>query len=360
MIRKRSAPLLAALLLSLVAHAITLSGGWLHLPQDTDKADPPPLRARLQPAPAAVPAAPQLAPKKRVATAKPNAIATAPATVKTDAPAPWVPPVTEADTTEAAAAPETPVLAAPAPAPAPAPEPVVVATAAPTTYTPEPAAIKTLPRRGRIDYKFLIYFNNFLTDVARTTQSWEADATSYKLNSKSVPFGLARLAPIGAHEYQSAGQITERGLVPQRYTSREIRRGVTNEAGAQFDWDKNQLQFGRAAEQKNAALPAGSQDFVSFMFQLSLAPPPPGRLSMPITNGRNFETYELDVLPEETLDTPMGPLRVLPIKRASRADVDGITVYLATEYRYLPVRVLHFNRDGTPGGEIIVTSIQVE
>jgi len=95
------------------------------------------------------------------------------------------------------------------------------------------------------------------------------------------PAGLARLAPIGPHEYHSIGQVTERGLVPQRFTSKEVRRGASNEAAAQFDWDKNQLQFGRANEAKSAALPAGSQDFVSFMFQLSLAPPPRGRGTLP-------------------------------------------------------------------------------
>jgi hypothetical protein len=96
------------------------------------------------------------------------------------------------------------------------------------------------------------------------------------------------------------------------------------------------------------------------MFQLALAPPPPGRVALPITNGRNFETYELDVLNEETIDSPMGNLRVLPVRRAPREGEDGITVYLATEYRYLPVRIVHMNRDGTPGGEVIATSIQVE
>ena len=253
--------------------------------------------------------------------------------------------------------PEAPAIAQAEP---PAPEPIVVATAAPTTLAPEPVVIKSLSRRGRIEYKFFIVYNNLMTDVARTVQTWETSGNTYTLDSKSAPIGLARLFPIGPHDYHSSGQVTERGLQPQRFTSKEVRRGATNEAAAQFDWDKNQLQFGRASESKNAALPAGSQDIVSFLFQLSLAPPPSGRLQMPITNGRSFETYELDVLAEETLDSPMGPLRVLPVKRVSRPGSEGITVYLAIEYRYLPVRIVHFNRDGTPGGEVIATSIHVE
>lgn len=344
----RTAPLLAALALSVVAHAITLSGGWLQLPQSP--ADRAPLMARLQPA---APAAPAVIPPR---AAKPRTVAATPATTRSDVAAPWIP-----------AAPVTPEVEAPMPAVAqleqsepPAPEPVVVATAAPTTLAPEPVVIKSLSRRGRIEYKFFIVYNNLMTDVARTVQTWETSGNTYTLDSKSAPIGLARLFPIGPHDYHSSGQVTERGLQPQRFTSKEVRRGATNEAAAQFDWDKNQLQFGRASESKNAALPAGSQDIVSFLFQLSLAPPPSGRLQMPITNGRSFETYELDVLAEETLDSPMGPLRVLPVKRVSRPGSEGITVYLAIEYRYLPVRIVHFNRDGTPGGEVIATSIHVE
>jgi Protein of unknown function (DUF3108) len=341
--------LLLAFALSVMAHAVTLTGGWLRLPSTQKAVAPPPLMARLQPVPVKVTVA--KAPRAVV-------VAAAPATLVSGAPAAWSVPDTVAEPVAVQESPAAPEIAAQTEPPKP--EPVVVATAAPSTFMAEPALIKTLPRRGRIDYKFYVYFNNSLTDVARTVQTWEAIGNTYTLDSKSNPVGLARLAPIGAHAYHSSGQVTERGLTPQRYTSREVRRGVSNEAAAQFDWDKNQLLYGRAAEQKNAALPAGSQDFVSFMFQLSLAPPPRGRIQMPITNGRNFETYELDVLDEETLETPMGALRVLPVKRAAGPSADGITVYLATEFRHLPVRILHFNRDGSPGGEIIATSIRIE
>ncbi len=358
--RTRATPLLVALVLSLVAHAVTLTGGWLHLPSTQPANDPPPLLAKLQPAPPAV-AQPSVAsavkPVVRRATAAHVSKVAVAAPLISDVPAAWALPV---DQSEPPPAPEAPTIAVQPETSAPKPEPVVVATAAPGAVVAPPAPLRTLPRRGRIEYKFLIYFNNLLTDVARTVQTWEATGDTYTIDSKSNPVGLARLAPIGPHEYHSIGQVTERGLVPQRFTSKEVRRGASNEAAAQFDWDKNQLQFGRANEAKSAALPAGSQDFVSFMFQLSLAPPPRGRIQMPITNGRNFETYDLEVLDEEVLETPMGELRVLPVKRAAGPGADGITVYLATEFRHLPVRILHFNRDGSPGGEIIATGIRIE
>ena len=83
-------------------------------------------------------------------------------------------------------------------------------------------------------------------------------------------------------------------------------------------------------------------------------------MQIPITNGVRFETYELDVLDEETMEMPMGPMRVLPIKQVRPPGSESIEIWLAAEYRYLPVRIRFIGRDGTPGGEQVATEIHVE
>ena len=170
---------------------------------------------------------------------------------------------------------------------------------------------------------------------------------------------FARFTRFGPRVYHSSGIITERGLLPHSFTSKVVVSGKADDSAAQFDWDKSTLQFGRAADQKNTALPAGSQDLLSFMYQLSLAPPPRGRILMPVTTGVRFESYELDVLDEETLETPLGNLRVLPVKQVRVQGSESIEVWLAAEYHYLPVRIRFIGRDGTPGGEQIATEISV-
>ena len=236
---------------------------------------------------------------------------------------------------------------------------MVVANAAPTTFNPEPAIIKTLPRRGRITYNLNYYLSNSPTNVGRTVQTWEAAGNSYKLDSLSETVGLARLTRFGPRIYHSAGVINERGLQPWSFTSKVVVSGKADDSAAQFDWDKNTLQFGRAADQKNTPLPAGAQDLLSFMYQLSLAPPPRGRVQIPVTTGVRFENYELDVLDEETIETPLGNIRALPVKQVRRAGSETIEVWLAVEYQYLPVRIRFIGRDGMPGGEQIATEISI-
>jgi hypothetical protein len=195
--------------------------------------------------------------------------------------------------------------------------------------------------------------------VGHTVQTWEAADNQYRLDSRSEPAGLARLTRHGPRVYHSSGVVTERGLQPREFASSVTLRGKADESAARFDWAGSALQFGRAHDQKNAALPAGAQDLLSFMYQFALAPPPRGRVQMPITNGTRFEHYDIDVLDEETIETPMGTLRALPVKQVPRPGRESIQVWLAADYHYLPVRILVINRDGSRGGEQVATAIHI-
>lgn len=352
--RARTTTLTVALLFSLLAHAVAITGGWITLPQD--KPDPAPLTAHLAPAPA-----PTVAPAPPAAVAQPAprprpaaAVAAAPMRVPSDAPLLSLP-SPEPMATEP---PEAEALAQPEPL-APEPEPVMVATAAPTTFAPAPDEIKNLPKRGRIAYDMTYNLNQVPLLVGHTVQSWQTADNSYQLESRSEPLGVARLTRFGPRLYRSSGAVTGRGLQPQRFSAHVMLRGKADESAAQFDWDKNTLQFGRGDDQKNSALPEGSQDLLSFMFQLSLAPPPRGRLQLPITTGTRFETYDMEVLAEEIIETPMGNLRTLPIKQLRRPGRESIEVWLAADYHFLPVRIRVIARDGSLGGEQVATAIQI-
>ena len=350
-----AAPLLAALALSVLAHAFTLSGGWLQLPQQ--QADPAPLQASLRalapaPPPAPTPVHAKVTPKPRAAAV----VAAAPMTRSTDSPA--TPAWSMPDSAAPDPSPTAAEVAAAEPV-TPPHEPVVIASAAPSTYIPEVAVVRTLPRRGRIVYNLDYYVGGNPFNVGRTVQTWEATGNTYKLASASTTVGLARLTRFGPRVYESSGQVTARGLSPQTFTSRVVVSDKSDDSTAHFDWEKQIIAFGASANQKRAALPQGSQDLLSFMFQLSLSPPARGRLQIPVTNGSRLDTYELDVFDEETIETPLGAIRALPVKQVRTPGRESIEVWLAADYRYLPVRIRFIGRDGTPGGEQIIADIRI-
>ena len=332
--------------LSGAAHAAVIAFGHIDLP--LEPGDLPPLAVRIAHAPAAVPDAAQqaIAPPPRRAPGIPVRREPAPAVLPG--------PAAEAEPAEA---PEPTVVAEP-PAAA-VPEPVLVATAPASTYeTPElPSLLPSFPRRGRISYS--VVYGRDAFPVGRTEQSWQIDGTRYQLASRSETTGLADLFRSQHWNYSSRGELTPSGLRPETFVMNRNRGRGPEEARAQFDWATGSVTLGRSGAQRAQVLPPGSQDFVSFMYQLALSPPAQGRARVSVTNGTRLETYVLDVLPEERLETPLGVMRALPIRQFRIEGAESIDLWLAVEYRYLPVRVRFYGRTGEPTAEQIVTEIRL-
>ena len=355
--RKSLWPLVAAVALSAALHAMVITGAHIRLPQAP--VTPPVLTARLVPppepaAPVAAPAPaapPKPRPVKRRAAPRHHVIAVAPqASVS---PPSFVVSEPPASTDE-----EPPQEAPPVAEAAPQAPPDVVAVAPPTTLAaPETPPLRLLPRRGRISYTLYLGTDKF--EIGRTVQNWEFENGIYRIGSVSETTGLAAVLRSERRTYLSEGTVTRTGLQPKAFLMSRSRRGETEVARARFDWDAAQITWGTTDEKREAPLPAGSQDFLSLMYQLSLAPPTGGRITVPLTTGTKFETYELDVLPEETIDTPLGALRALPLKQARRPGAETIEVWLAADYRHLPVKLRFFGRDGEPTGEQIVNEIHL-
>lgn len=343
----RTRRFLVAVLVSLLLHVVVISAAWLRIP-DTRPVLPP-LEARLErvahpPAPAAEPPKPRTNPRpaqpRRAALPVPAVAAASPIAL---------PPEPE---------PPAPVAEAPEPAPSTAEEPpAIVATAPSSTFVPEPAPVRSLPRRGRITYTLFLGTDQF--SIGKTVQSWEVDGDNYKLGSMSETTGIADLFRSQRLVYLSGGRVTARGLQPENFLMSRTRRGQTEEAQAQFDWAAGRITLGNAPNQRDAALPADTQDLVSFMYQLALAPPAPGRIRLPITNGSRLETYEIDVLNEEQIETPLGMIKALPVKQVRRPGVESIEIWLAIDYRHLPVKIRFLDREGNPSGEQIVNEIRI-
>jgi len=325
-------------LLSIAFHALVVSGNWLPLPQEP--AEPRLLQARFAPLPELKPAPP----RPQVHAPRRAAPAPAPESAAVVTAGPLVLPEPVPD-----AAPAEEVVDEPAPEP-----PQQLALAAETSVA---AAVHSLPRRGRISFTLL--YGEDRTFVGTAVQSWEAGTDTYLLASEAETGGLVELFRPQRLRYVSQGGITPRGLRPESFVANRTRRGRSEAAEARFDWGAGNLSYGSTSESKSAALPAGAQDFVSFIFQFVLVPPSPGLYRVPITTGTRFEVYDIVVSGEERIETPLGTLRTLSVKQMPRAGEESIEISLAMEYRYLPVRIRHYDREGNYSGEQVANEIRI-
>lgn len=336
-------------MLSLALHLIAVSGSWLRVPPPV--APPPVLEARLEsaprvtapPAPAALPKpAPKPAVRERV---RPRALVLPPAA----APAPFTLPAEPEPVPSAEEGPDAP--SAPE-----APQPDQLARI-PDDPPPQPPPARMLPGKGRITYAVHIGGDGY--SVGRTVQSWEVEGRSYRLGSFSETTGLIDIFRSQRLVYLSRGTIGVRGLEPEHFLMSRTRRGRTEEARAHLDRETKTITFGRHGGQQTAVLAEDAQDIVSFMYQLSLAPPAPGRIVLPITNGYRYEAYEIDVMPEEMIETPLGPMKALPLYQVRRPGAESLAVWLGVDYRHLPVRIRFFDREGNHSGEQVVSDISI-
>lgn len=255
-------------------------------------------------------------------------------------------------TAPAAAVPDAPAETMAPDAPA-APPPVVAQTKA--VATPMPPLARRLPRKGEISY--VLFLGNDKFAVGLTTQSWELSGDRYRLASISETTGLAAIFSRQRLAYESRGQLTATGLRPEHFTTERVRGGNSEKAVADFNWNTALAAVGNPP--RSVALPADAQDIVSFMYQLGLTPLTPGRIELPITNGWKLEQYLLEIGIEEMLETPFGALRAVPVKQVRHAEQETIELWLAPAYRWLPVRIRFFNREGKPSGEQLVNEIRV-
>jgi hypothetical protein len=333
------ARLAIAALFSLAFHALVISGEWVPMPQAPG--EPRLLQARLAPPPELKPAVP----RPKVRAARRAAPAPAPKVAAVAAASPLVLPDLLPDEEPAEEVVEQPV--------APEPPQQLALAAQPSVA----AAAHSLPRRGRIS--FTLFYGNDQFYVGTAVQSWEAGADTYLLASEAETGGIVDLFWPQRLRYLSRGKITPRGLQPESFLASRTRRGRNEAAQARFDWNAGSLNYGYAREQKSAPLPAGAQDLMSFVFQYALTPPAPGRYRVPITTGTRFEVYEIVVSGEERIETPLGTLRALPVRQLPRPGQESVEVWLATDYHHLPVRIRHFDREGSVSGEQVVSEIRV-
>jgi hypothetical protein len=335
---------------SLALHALVMTSARLELAVPS----PPealPLEARLahtspakaEPVPPA--AAPARKPRTRRAAAK---LPAPPIRAMNTAPPLFVPPELELGPVPELE--EAPVATA---EPLPAEGPAV--TLEPVAGVPK----SRLPSRGRIEY-IVLYGSGDGLPVGKVMHSWNMKNGRYLLASDAETTGLIDLFSPQRLRYVSQGRITPQGLRPDSFFITRTRRGKSEAARALFEWDKRQILYGYARDRKVAVLTEGAQDLMTLAYQFALVPAPePGRLRVPVTSGKAFDTYDVEVFPEEVIDTPIGQLRTLPVKQIARPGKEHFEIWLAVKYNYLPVRICHYNRKGSYSGEQVALEIRM-
>jgi hypothetical protein len=319
---------IAALGVSALLHLFLLWQVPLSLPEN--EAELPPLQAKLETLPPAPPAQPPRKPKRR-----------SPPT-----PAPAAPPVpTAEDAAPAAVAPQPQAASAVAATSAePAAEPI-----APPAQDPPP-----LPKRAMLKYDVRLDEDGITVGDVR--HSLEIEDGRYTLKATIRTTGLARLIKYVYYNQLSRGTVSAAGLRPDYAQEDKNLDGRLQNVEIFFDRAGNTLRFSLGGE---TSLTEDAQDRLSLLYQLSRLQLGAATLPLAVTDGRKLERYQVRIDQEEEIMTPMGKLRTLPVRKIHAPGEEGMDIWLALEYRLLPVKVVRFDRNGQPNGVIVIREIRL-
>lgn len=313
--------LLAALGLSLLLHVTVVSSPAWRLPVLGEPDSSVLLEAHLAPAPAPAvhaPAAAAKRPEPQSGAKKPPP--PQPAPVKSPSSDPVVP--------ATSAEPAT----VPAP-PAPAQAAVVV-----------PAQVDTSwPRQGRIRFAVMRGEGDQGTQIGQSTHTWQHDGETYALRAVTETTGLVALFRNVRIVQTSEGSLSNEGLVPKVFS---VERNGKQAEQARFDWPGRKVALQpRKGDEREAPLSAGAQDILSQIYQIGLAGAA-ARIELMIATGKNYGRYAYEAVGDERIATRFGELRTWHVKTPALQGEQAMELWLASDYRNLPVRIRFIDRKG--------------
>lgn len=185
------------------------------------------------------------------------------------------------------------------------------------------------------------------------SETYTRTQDQYLIEGVSKAVGLlARFKP-EVIRTTSKGLITAQGLRPLSYTSkREL--DTKRNSSALFNWDTATILHKDYQGERSAALPAGTQDRLSAMYQFQfMSLQNMSEVSLTITNGRDLDHYSYHVTPEQSMTVPMGTFKTRYLAIPKQEDGSTFEIWLATELGNFPCKIVITDVDGNKATQVL-------
>jgi len=170
-------------------------------------------------------------------------------------------------------------------------------------------------------------------------ETYARDKDHYSLSSVWAPVGLlARLKPEKIF-VNSSGLVGKQGLQPLHFSHRRELEAYRN-SSAEFDWKNKQLTLIHQAQRTIVALPDGTQDRLSAMYQLMfLSLQDVATLDFQLTDGSKLSSYHYSVTHNQKIKVPAGEFNVTYLDSQGKPGERRTEIWLATQFNNLPCKM---------------------
>ena len=233
-----------------------------------------------------------------------------------------------------------------------------VAAANTPAATPAPAEQTVthplLPRHARLDYA--VRYSSGTFKVGEVSHVLDNVDGHYTLRATTQTTGLVGIFKGYRLSQTSTGTVTKDGLRPDSYVEVKSDGSGTKTANASFDWIAHKIHFADGTEKP---LADNAQDILSLPYQFSQLPLNVESIAVALSNGKNISQYYIAIGDEGSIKTAMGDLRTLTLYKVHGANEDGLIIWLALEYRLLPVKIVYLDKSGAVSANMVITDIRV-
>ncbi len=193
--------------------------------------------------------------------------------------------------------------------------------------------------------RYEVYASGFSIGEAIITLT-ATGTNTYQMSSEVRPNGLVALLASGHIREQASGEIRNGVIRPIQY-ERQLDTGrKSNHMQLHFDWSAGQVQARYNSDQAMLPLSPGVVDPLSLQL-LVMGDLKHGQVpnQYRLVDKTEIKTYQIRNQGEETLETPLGPLRTVRINQYTPGKTRMTTFWVAPERHYLLVRIAQ-EKDG--------------
>lgn len=181
--------------------------------------------------------------------------------------------------------------------------------------------------------------------IGEIEEVYAREGDRYTLSSVTSPVGIFAVFKPEKVFVNSSGLVGKQGLKPLRFDHRR-EQDRSKDSSAEFDWEKGELTQIHQEQRNVVALPEGTQDRLSAMYQFMFLPPAAAVTDFPMTNGVRLNNYHYAVSPGPRLKTPAGEFATLYLDDQAGAGERHTEIWLATRHHNLPCKMVITESDG--------------
>jgi hypothetical protein len=211
-----------------------------------------------------------------------------------------------------------------------------------------------LPIHAQISFDVSQGNDNFKVGEAQHTL--ELTPGHYLIKSDIKTTGIIAVLKSYRQLQTSSGSTVNNSLLPDTFVDEVIQRNETKTNRVTFDREHHQLLHsnGQMAELTN-----DTQDSLSVLYQLPALLKNAKANTVSITNGRFLEISNFEIVGKETLALPIGATKTIHLRKVRDAGMEGMEVWFAQDYHWLPVKIAHYDHDGKVTAVVIVSHLSV-